>query len=246
MGFGGLMSGMAGSVLTGMLDAALADDNVKISPIPSFIFEVAFYKSLKEAPIKIPEKANPGQALVNGLTGALPSTSLFGGGSSEVTDMDKPGEFSWEKAFIEISGLEFGFETDPKSEGGNNYQISLPKQMKNQNLTLKRLVRPIVMKSKKGDALKEMKEPKTWNEWIDHSLGAASLWNYKIIPMVVQINLMHPNLQSRGKPYILLSINLEDAYPVKVSYGTLSSSSEDLLTQEIEIAYRSIQYFSMT
>lgn len=245
MGFGGLMSGMAGSVLTGMLDAALADDNVKISPIPSFIFEVAFYKTLKEAPITIPDKASLGESVLSGLTGSLPSTSSLGGGSSEITDMMNPGEFSWEKAFIEVSGLEFGFEVEPKPEGGNNFPINLPKQMKNQNLTLKRLVRPIVMKSKKADELKGITEPKTWNEWIDHSLGAASMWNYKIIPMVVQINLMHPNLQPKGKPYILLSINLEDAYPVKVSYGTLSSSSEDLLTQEIEIAYKSASYISM-
>ena len=99
------MGGMAGSVLTWMLDAALADDNVSISPIPSFIFEVAFYKVLKEAPITIPDKASLGGSLLSGLTGALPSTSLLGGGSSEVTDMKNPGEFSWEKAFIEVSGL---------------------------------------------------------------------------------------------------------------------------------------------
>jgi len=101
------------------------------------------------------------------------------------------------------------------------------------------------MKSKKAEDLKIINEPKTWNEWIDHSIAAASLWNFKIIPMVVQINMMHPNLQSGGKPYILLSINLEDAFPVKVSYGTLTSSSDDLLTQEIEIAYKSAKYFSM-
>jgi hypothetical protein len=39
-----------------------------------------------------------------------------------------------------------------------------------------------------------------------------------------------------------MSIDLIDAFPVKVSYGTLSSSSEDLLTQEIEIAFREAKY----
>lgn len=244
MSFGGLLGGMAGSMLSGILDGALADDDVKISPIPSFIFEVAFYKSLTTAPISVPEKASLGDSMASGIMGALPSTGLFG--ASNDGNMTDPGAFHWEKSFIEVSGLEFGVETDPKQEGGNNYPLNLPGKMKNQNVILKRLVRPNIMKSKKADDLKTLTEPKTWNEWIDHSLMAMSLWNFKVIPMVVQINLMHPNLQSGGKPYILLSINLEQAFPVKVSYGTLSSSSEDLLTQEIEIAYKSAIYNSLT
>jgi len=238
------MGGIAGSVFTAMLDGALADDDAKISPIPSFIFEVGFYKTLKEAPISAPEKASMGSSIMSSLEGALPSTSLFGG-TSNSTNMTDPGAFSWEKAFIEVSGLEFGAEIDTKQEGGNNYPINLPGKMKNQNVILKRLVRPNIMVSKSTDDLAGITEPGTWNEWIDHSLQAMNLWKFKIIPMVVQINIMHPNLQSSGDPHILLSISLEDAYPVKVSYGTLSSSSEDLLTQEIEIAYKSASYRSV-
>ena len=229
------LGGIVGSMLTGMLDGALADDDAKFAPIPSFIFEVGFYSAPGNVALSTPEKASLASSVLSGAMGALPTTSLFSG-SLEETSMTSPGEHSWEKAFIEVSGLEYGVDVEQKSEGGNNYPFNIINKMKTQNVTLKRLVRPAIIKETGGD------DPTNWNGWIKHTMEAMSLWSHPIKKKIVQINVMHPNLTSRGKPYILMSIDLIDAFPVKVSYGTLSSSSEDLLTQEIEIAFREAKY----
>jgi hypothetical protein len=229
------LGGIVGSMLTGMLDGALADDDAKFAPIPSFIFEVGFYDAPGNVALSTPEKASLGSSVLSGAMGALPTTSLFSGSLQE-TSMTSPGKHSWEKAFIEVSGLEYGVDIEQKSEGGNNYPFNIINKMKTQNVTLKRLVRPAIIKDTGG------KKPTNWNGWIKHTMEAMSLWSHPIIKKIVQINVMHPNLAANGDPYILMSIDLIDAFPVKVSYGTLSSSSEDLLTQEIEIAFREAKY----
>ena len=53
-------------------------------------------------------------------------------------------------------------------------------------------------------------------------------------------DVMYPNLSEAGKAIIIASFELHNAYPTKLSYGTLSSSSEELLTQEIEITYNNL------
>jgi hypothetical protein len=237
MSIGGIVGGLAGSMLTGMLDGALADDNAKFAPIPSFIFEVGFYAKPSSPKLSAPEPASKGASILAGAMGALPSTSLFSK-SLEETGMTNPGKHSWEKAFIEVAGLEYGIEIDNKQEGGNNFPFNFVTKMKTQNVTLKRLIRPAIIK----ETYNEKKEPTNWNAWIKHTMEAMSLWTHPIILNTVQINVMHPNLQSNGDPHILMSIELIDSFPIKVSYGTLSSSSEDLITQEIEIAFREAKY----
>jgi phage tail-like protein len=223
---GGIIGGMLTTALGVLGDQVLGGDDVKYTPIPSFQFEVGFFESegYNSAVIKLPE-ANLGNSLLGSLKTALPTGSLL--------NLFDPGTHSWDKAFIEVSGLEMGSEPDQKQEGGNNYPLNLPGKMKNQNVTLKRLVRPEIMDT--------FTDPAKWNGWVKACLEAQANWANAIITKTVQINIMHPMLAATGKPYIILSIELLESYPVKVSYGTLSSSSEDLLTQEIEIAYKEIK-----
>jgi phage tail-like protein len=222
---GGMIGGMLTTALGALGDQVLGSDDVKYTPIPSFQFEVGFFESGgNSAVIKLPE-ASLGNSLLGSLRTALPTGSLL--------NLFNPGTHSWDKAFIEVSGLEMGSEADQKQEGGNNYPLNLPGKMKNQNVTLKRLVRPAIMKTFDNDG--------TWNGWIQKCLEAQASWAKAIKTKTVQINVMHPMLSASGESFIVLSIELLESYPVKVSYGTLSSSSEDLLTQEIEIAYKNIK-----
>jgi T4-like virus tail tube protein gp19 len=134
-----------------------------------------------------------------------------------------PNEKWHEKAFIEVSGIEMGVDTDPKPEGGYNYPLDIPTRMRNPHVTLKRLFRP-------------KNESDVWSNWIKETFDAMAYWKTPIK------TLYHPNLGAdSGKPLVLYSVALYDAYPVKQSFGTFNSTSEDLMTEEIELSYSNMQ-----
>ncbi len=226
----GLVGNMLGTMLGGALDSVLSGDMLAESPIPSFYFEVDFFEvdNYSSASLSLPGDAPTGLAAL----GANLSSAAMGMVTGPNTL--QPGEYDkkWtEKAFIEVSGIELGIENDQKQEGGNNFPINLPGKMKNQPVVLKRLVRKKTINDK-------------WDKWVLESLESAAYWNSAIKRKIIQINVMHPNLGDGGKPFILSSIELFDAYPTKFAYGTLSSTSEDLLTQEIEVTYSQIKIVS--
>lgn len=220
----GLVGNALSTMVGGALDSFMSGDEMKTSPIPSFYFEVDFFDTdgYQSAKAKLPDAPDSGLG-ANLLSAA---ESLVSGPNTL-----KPGDYDKEwylKSFIEVSGLEIGIDNDQKTEGGNNFPLNLPSKMKNQPITLKRLVRPATLVDDK------------WSKWIKETIDSAALWNTAIVPKNIQINVMHPNLSDSGEPFILMSLEIMNAYPTKLSYGTLSSTSEDLLTEEIEVSFKSI------
>ena len=220
----GILGSAMGNVLGSAMDSFLSTDEVNTQPIPSFYFEVDFFEADKfnKAKISTPKAAAGGAS-------AIGSNMLSGAASMLAkTKTLNPGEFDKEwylKAFVEVSGIEMGVETEQKNEGGYNFPIDMPTKMKSSHVTLKRLYRPASIKDK-------------WSEWVQETLDSLAYWKKPIKTHIVQINIMHPNLSpEKGETYILHSIELYDAYPVRVSYTPLNSTSEDLLYQEIEISY---------
>lgn len=237
MSFGGLGGGLIGGALAGMMgsamDAVLGDNDIALTPIPAFYFEVLVYDTLEVKAITPPPAEEGGGTLSSMGANALASAKSM----IEGPNLLKPGENDkewWKKAFIEVSGIELGVETSSKNYGGDNFPIDLPTTMKNPHVNLKRLVRPQLL-YKEGKKYKD-----DWNQWIEETLYSMAYWNTPVKTKYVQINVMHPNLKEGGEAYILKSINLEGAYPCKVSYSGLNSTSEDLLVQEIEVSYRNI------
>lgn len=228
-----LGSGLVGNALStmmgGALDSVLSGEDLETSPIPSFYFEVDFFDIVG---YKSAELSTPG-ASDNSLGANLMSAAQ---GMVTGPNMLKPGDYDGEwylKSFIEVSGLEIGIDNDQKTEGGNNFPLNLPGKLRNQPVILKRLIR------------KKTIQTDRWSIWIKETIDSAKYWNTAIVPKNIQINVMHPNLQPmNGQPFILISIELLNAYPTKLSYGTLTSTSEDLLTEEIEISFMSISIVS--
>jgi phage tail-like protein len=225
----GIVGSALGSMLGGALDSFMSSDQLDTMPLPSFYFEVLSYT--KDEAFTSAEVGFGASTSLSGLA-ALGSNMLSAATSMVAPNNTlNPGEHDdkWtEKAFIEVSGIEIGIDSEQKPEGGNNYQINFPTKMKTQPVTLKRLVRKKTIHDK-------------WDLWIKESLDAAAHWNAPLKPRIIQINVMYPNLSEAGKNVIVASFELRDAYPTKLSYGTLSSSSEELLTQEIEITYSSLK-----
>jgi phage tail-like protein len=223
----GIIGSALGSMLGGALDSFMSSDQLDTMPLPSFYFEVTFYS--KDDPKFTSAKVGFGAPppALGGL--AAVGANMLSAATSMVTpnNMLSPGDHdkNWtKKAFIEVSGIELGIDSEQKTEGGNSYPINLPTKMKTQPATLKRLVRKKTIHD-------------DWDLWISESLNAAANWDKALSLKIIQINVMYPNLSEAGKNVIVASFELHDAYPTKLSYGTLSSSSEELLTQEIEITY---------
>lgn len=226
MSFGGLGGGLIGGALAGMMggamDAVLGDDDILMSPIPAFYFEVDYYvaEKLNQKKISTPEEA--------GLLGSMGANALAAakGMISGPNTLDPGGTERWEeKAFIEVTGLGLESDNNSKNYGGDNYPVDIVGPMKNPHVVLKRLVRP-----------KNLKDG--WNTWIKDTMHSMAYWDKPIETRYIQINVMHPNLNQDGDPFILYSVDLVRAYPCKVSYSSLNSTSEDLFVQEIEISYR--------
>ncbi len=232
MSFGGLGGGLIGGALASMvggaLDTVLGSDDVMLTPIPAFYFEVLLYDD--ETKYKKAEIASSFGESEGGLGGALAGAMGAAQGMVSGPNTLQPGEYDntwWQKSFIEVSGLEMGLEGKKTfNEGGYNYPIDLPDKMKNTAVTLKRLVRP-----------NSWTDQDPWKKWYDETFNAMAYWETTIKTKIVQINIMHPNLKEKGETYILASIDLYDAYPSKVIHSSLNSTSEDLLVEEIEISY---------
>ncbi len=233
----GLIGNALSTMVGGALDSFMSGDELETSPIPSFYFEVISYKyDINEAAkegfefadrktVGMGEAANSGLSALGGNLLSAAQGMVSGPNTLNPGKHDK----DWtKKAFIEVSGLEIGIDNDQKTEGGNNYPLNLPGKMRNQPITLKRLVRKKTIDD-------------DWSQWINGSIESAALWNKPIEPRIIQINVMYPKLGEDGDPHIVSSIELYGAYPTKLSYGTLSSTSEDLVTQEIEISFSSMK-----
>jgi phage tail-like protein len=222
---GGLLGSALGSMVGGALDTVLSNNEVMLKPIPTFYFEVDIFDSQGYSAPKIDDIGSTGGGgLGSNLLSAAKSVVGMSGNNSLTL---KPGENWHEKAFIEITGLEMEIDTESKLGGGHNFTFEVPNKRKNQHVTLKRLYRP-----------KNQKESNDkWTKWLKETFDASAYWKKAIETKVVQITLFHPNLSSGGTPLVLYTISLYDAYPVKQSFGSFNSTSEDLMTQEIEIAY---------
>lgn len=206
------------------LDEVMKEDEKTTSPIPAFYFDVQMYDQKHEGNSFLNNAIDT--VLGNGVVGTVAKKAVGAatGGSSA---LPTPGDTNIHNSFIEVSGLEIGLEGKKTyNEGGYNYPIDLPDKMKNSAITLKRLVRPDIIKSS---------DP--WTKWCEESFEAMASWNKQIKLKGIQVNVMHPNLTKSGKPQILISIEFNFAYPSKMSLSSLNSTSEDLLVQEIELSY---------
>lgn len=222
---GGLVGGMLSTVAGAALDSFMTEDQVKVQPIPTFYFAVELFDG-DAASYVAPEVVIPGGADTS-FGGNLLAAAKGMVATSNTLSFD-PTENWHEKAFIDISGIEMGTETEQKQMGGYNYPLDLPGKMKNPHVMLKRLFRPI-------------NTDDVWSKWIDETIKAMSMWKTAIKTQIMTITLYHPNLNTDGDPYILWVGTFYDAYPVKHSFGTFSSTGEDLMTQEIEIAYSNME-----
>jgi len=210
------------------LDEVMKEDEKTTSPIPAFYFDVQMYDQKHEGNSFLAGVAKGAvDTFVGGMIGGMMKKAINkidGGGAN---GLPTPGDTNIHNSFIEVSGLEIGLEGKKTyNEGGYNYPIDLPDKMKNSAITLKRLVRPDIIKSS---------DP--WTKWCEESFAAMASWNEQIKLKGVQVNVMHPNLTKSGKPQILISMEFNFAYPSKMSLSALNSTSEDLLVQEIELSY---------
>ena len=222
---GGLIGSALGTMVGGALDTVLSNNEVMLKPIPTFYFEVDIFDSKN---YKAPKVDNVGSSGGGSLGSNLLSaaSSVVGLGAANSLTM-KPSENWYQKAFIEISGLEMEIDTESKYGGGQNFTLEVPNKRKNPHVVLKRLYRPINADEKKDK----------WTKWLKETYDATAYWKKSIKTKVVQITLFHPNLAGDGTPLVLYTVSLYDAYPVKQSFGSFNSTSEDLMTQEIEIAF---------
>ena len=213
---GGLLSGVAGAAL----DTFMSGDDVLVQPIPTFYFSVEIMDNVTD--YKPPEVATSFGGADTSLGGNLLGAAQ--GLVATSNSLFNENENWWEKAFIDISGMEMGVDSEQKQMGGYNYPLDLPTKMKSPNVTLKRLYRP-----KNADEV--------WSVWIKETLEAMAMWETPITTKIMSITLFHPNLNKDGSPFILWVGTFYNAYPVKRSFGTFNSTSEDLMTEEIEVAY---------
>lgn len=219
-----MLSGATSAMFSGAMNGLLGDDDMDMSPIPSFYFDVDCVTD----PSKL-LTAGSSAAAGGGLGSMLGAAASAAMGAVMSSAFLTSGEWSADKAFIEVSGLDMGLEGKKTfNEGGNNYPIDLPDKMKNTAMTLKRLIRPAILNDK-------------WTEWYKHTFEATSLWIHPIEVRIVQICIMHPH-KSSGEPTILATIDLYNAYPSKVTWSSLNSTSEDLLVEEIEISYAFVKH----
>jgi phage tail-like protein len=234
-----LAGGFLGNMMTGMMDGMFTANRVGETPIPSFYFEVDFYSpdgkgfklngeavsvgKYEAASLSSPDDGMGAGAAIGAMNALGMNASVLG--AENLDEFLNPGEFDYSKSFVEVSGLEMGLEGKKTfNEGGYNFPIDLPDKMKNTSITLKRLMRPDTLDDK-------------WRKWCRHTFDAMAYWEQPISTMVVQINVFHPNINPQGDPYILMSIDLFNAYPSKMTMSALNSTSEDLLLEEIEISY---------
>jgi len=224
----GLGSGILGTAVSMGLDNKLSSNKPEFSPIPSFYFSVEIFDNISED-LSNKNKANPNDIGEGGGSVLNQISSMVGLNNTLSFDSVE----DWHnKSFIEISGIEITLDPDSKNEGGYNYPIDLPKQLKNPNIVLKRLFRPINANPDKDK----------WTKWIKDTMHSMAYWDKPIEKKNLQIIIYHPNLSSdSGKPYILHTVTVYDAYPVKQSFGTLNSTAEELFTEEIEISYSNTQ-----
>lgn len=222
----GAVGGKLGDALGGIVGGLLSgEDDMNTSPIPSFYFEVLMFDKPKLG-VSLDLSALDSLGVAGDVAKGLvkEATSMVQGAIDSFLAIPAPGDYHLDQSFIEVSGIEMQIDSITKAEGGYNYPIDLPGQLKNPHVILKRLVRMKTLKDK-------------WSLWVSQTMERAALWNKAIETKHVQINIMHPNLSDSGSPIILKSIMLYDAYPVKTSFSTLNSTSEDFLVEEIEISY---------
>ncbi|MHA3787033.1 phage tail protein [Flavobacterium hauense] len=124
-----------------------------------------------------------------------------------------------EFAFKEVSGLSAEMETEKISEGGvNSFTHLLPKQLKHNNLVLKRALMPL-----KGSEVK----------WIQRILeGDFSLM---ISTRTISIQL----LNNEGST--IYTWTCQNAYPVKWEVEKLDSEKSNILIESLEFAYTTLK-----
>jgi phage tail-like protein len=124
-----------------------------------------------------------------------------------------------EFAFHEASGLSTERETETVYEGGvNDYAHLLPKQVKHQNLVLKRALMPL----NRNDVV-----------WIKKSL--ESDLSQPLVTRDIIVSL----LGQAGTP--LYTWTCSSAYPVKWEIASLDAESNAVLLETLEFAYASLK-----
>lgn len=124
-----------------------------------------------------------------------------------------------EFAFKEVSGLSAQIETESISEGGvNSFTYLLPKQIKHNNLVLKRALMPL-----KGSDVR----------WIQRILeGDFSM-------MITTKTILIQLLNSEGTA--IYSWSCQNAYPVKWEVEQLDSEKNNILIESLEFAYTTLK-----
>lgn len=124
-----------------------------------------------------------------------------------------------EFSFKEVSGLSTELETETITEGGNNdFSYIVPKNIKHNNLVLKRALKPF-----NRDDVK----------WLS-SFFNGSL-TFPIATVSITINL----LDSKGIP--IYSWNCHNAYPVKWETEPLDAEKNSILIETLELTYTTIE-----
>lgn len=124
-----------------------------------------------------------------------------------------------EFAFKEVSGLGSELETENIMEGGNNdYVHVVPKNVKHNNLVLKRALKAI----NRDDVV-----------WISSFFNGSI--RYPIATVSIIINL----LQKDGTP--VYSWNCTNAYPVKWEVESLESDKNSVLIENLEFSYSTME-----
>lgn len=125
---------------------------------------------------------------------------------------------STEYAFKEVSGLETELEIESVQEGGlNEYQHSLPKQIKHGNLILKRGLLPL------NSAL---------ISWVKSIMEG----DFSTLPICKSILIQLKNAQGESS----YSWTCYKAYPVKWTVEALDSEKNAILLENLEFAYTKI------
>ncbi len=173
-------------------------------PIPSFFFEVL----VLENPIK-----KDAEGKINKLEMAKASAAL----AAQVLD---PGA----TAFQQVSGLGITLETETFNEAGWSTPRNIFKNMKNDQVTLTRYLRPrhVGVMGFSADA---------FSGWCQDTVKAAKTWESQITPKDVMIFIYHPMIKNPlpvgPASFPVAGFLLQEAYPVEWSISELDSMNEN-------------------
>jgi hypothetical protein len=198
-----------------MLDALKTIKRFVDEPIPSFFFG-AFFMDASPA---------------DGIMGAAQKATAL------LSQLDPTAG-----AFTEITGLTVGIEEDSKFDGGSNFNITLPKNLKTEKLTLKRYLRP-----RHVGVMGFSADPLTG--WCQETMQTYKSWTKQLKLKHVLIIVYHPQIKNPlpigPSAFPIAGFIAEEAYPVSWDISDLGSTSEEPIQETITLAYKRMYRLSV-